>query len=127
MQIPAQIMPLQTKRRKRMLENLEEIDLAALLNKIKEVKNDDFRVMQICATKIGDDYEILYTFERGYDVRHVKTSVSPGTHVPSISDMFPSAFLYENEIHDLFGIAIDGINHDYKGGLYRTAEESPFA
>ena len=56
MQIPAQIMQLQTKRRKRMLENLEEIDLAALLNKIKEVKNDDFRVMQICATKIGDDY-----------------------------------------------------------------------
>ena len=42
-------------------------------------------------------------------------------------DIFPAAFLYENEIHDLFGIAIEGINHDYNGKLYRTAVEAPFA
>ncbi len=110
-----------------MLENLEEIELIGLLNKAKEIKNDGYRVMQICATKIEDDYELLYTFGRGYDIRHIKTVISPGVHVPSVSDIFPAAFLYENEMHDLFGIAIDGINHDYKGGLYRTAVETPFA
>lgn len=110
-----------------MLENLEEIGLTGLLNKVKEIKTDGFRVMQICATKIGEEYELLYTFGSGYEVRHVKVVIEPGTHVPSVSDIFPPAYLYENEIHDLFGIAIDGINHDYKGKLYRTAVEAPFA
>ncbi len=110
-----------------MLENLQEIELTGLLNTIKMIKNDNCRIMQICATKIGEEYELIYTFGHGYDVRHVKVTIEPGTHVPSISDIFPAAYLYENEMHDLFGIAIDGINHDYKGKLYRTAVEAPFA
>ncbi len=110
-----------------MLENLEEIEFSGLLNRIKEVKNENYRILQICATKIGEDYEILYSFGCGYDIRHLKTVISPGTHIPSVSDIYPAAFLYENEIHDLFGISIDGINHDYNGGLYRTAVETPFA
>ena len=114
-------------RRRRMLENLEEIELVGLLNKIKEIKTDGWHVMQICATKIGENYELLYTFGRDYDVKHVKITVEPGVHVPSVTDIFPAAFLYENEIHDLFGIEVDGINHDYKGGLYRTATPAPFA
>lgn len=110
-----------------MLENLEEIELIGLLNKAKEIKNDNYRVMQICATKIEEEYEILYTFGREYDMRHVKVIIEPGTHIPSVSDIFPAAYLYENEIHDLFGISIDGISHDYQGKLYRTAVEAPFA
>ena len=110
-----------------MLENLQEIELTARLNTIKTLKNDNCRIMQICATKIGEEYELIYTFGHEYDVRHVKVTIEPGTHVPSISDISPAAYLYENEMHDLFGIAIDGINHDYKGKLYRTAVEAPFA
>ncbi len=116
-----------TGRKKGMLDNLEEIELVGLLNKTKEVRNDGYRVVQICATKIAEEYELLYTFGKEYDIRQVKVTVAPGTHVPSISDIFPAAFLYENEIHDLFGIAIEGINHDYNGKLYRTAVEAPFA
>jgi ech hydrogenase subunit D len=110
-----------------MLENLEEIELDTLLNKMKEIKTDGSRMLQICATKIGEKYEILYTFGKGYEVRHVKISIEPGTHIPSITDIFEGAYLYENEMHDLFGISIDGMNHDYKGGLYRTAVEAPLA
>ena len=110
-----------------MLENLEVIGLIGLLNKVKEIKNEDYRIMQICSTKIDEEYELLYTFGREYEIKHLKTTIRYGEHVPSISDIFPSAFLYENEMHDLFGIAIDGINHDYKGNLYRTSVEAPFA
>lgn len=110
-----------------MLDNLEEIELAGLLNKVKEIQVAGFGIMQICATKIGENYELLYSFNRDYDVKHVKTTIETRTHIPSITDIFPAAYLYENEIHDLFGIAVDGINHDYKGGLYRTAVEAPFA
>ncbi|MCR5775737.1 MAG: NADH-quinone oxidoreductase subunit C [Lachnospiraceae bacterium] len=110
-----------------MLDNLEEIEYNGLLNKIKEVRVDGYVIMQICATKIDESYEVLYSFGKDYDVRHVKITIEPGTHIPSITDIFPAAYLYENEMHDLFGIEIDGINHDYKGGLYRTAVETPFA
>ena len=109
-----------------MLENLEEIELIGLLNKAKEIKTDGYRVMQICATKIGEEYELLYSFGREYDIRHMKITITSEEHVPSVSDIFPSAYLYENEMHDLFGIRIDGINHDYKGKLYRTGVEAPF-
>ncbi len=110
-----------------MLENLEVIELKELLNKMKEISVAGYRILQMCATKIDEEYEILYTFAKGYDIRNVKIIIAPGTHVPSITDIFEAAYLYENEVHDLFGIEIDGINHDYKGGLYRTAVEAPFA
>lgn len=110
-----------------MLDNTEEIALDTLLNKVKEMKTDGRRVMQICATKIGEQYELLYTFVKEYDTHHIKVTIDPGMHVPSITDLFENAYLYENEMHDLFGISIDGISHDYKGGLYRTAVDAPFA
>ncbi|MCR5748313.1 MAG: NADH-quinone oxidoreductase subunit C [Lachnospiraceae bacterium] len=110
-----------------MLENIEEIALETLLNKAKEVKTDGGRIMQICATKIGEQYEILYTFGKEYEVRHLKVVIDPGTHVPSITDIFEGAYLYENEMKDLFGIEIDGLSHDYNGKLYRTAVKTPFA
>ena len=36
-------------------------------------------------------------------------------------------FLYENEIHDLFGMRFDGINIDYGGNFYRIAATAPFS
>ena len=110
-----------------MLQNLEEIEHIELLYKMKEISVAGYHIMQICATKIGEDYEVLYTFGKADDMRNVKITISPGVHIPSVTDIFEAAYLYENEIHDLFGIEIDGINHDYKGGLYRTSEEKPFA
>ena len=44
----------------------------------------------------------------------------------SVSNIFEPAFLYENEMHDLFGIKINLIKIDYNGTLYKTAKETPF-
>ncbi|MFA5416444.1 MAG: NADH-quinone oxidoreductase subunit C, partial [Methanoregula sp.] len=46
--------------------------------------------------------------------------------VPSISGMYWGAFVYENEMHDLFGIQVKGINIDYKGNLIKTTIKYPF-
>jgi ech hydrogenase subunit D len=50
----------------------------------------------------------------------------PDTEIPSITKIYPCAFLYENEMHDLFGIRIKDINIDYKGTLYKLARPKPF-
>ena len=38
-----------------------------------------------------------------------------------------SSFIYENEIHDLYGINIKNINIDYKGKFYRTDVKAAFS
>ncbi|MBS4917269.1 MAG: hypothetical protein KHZ93_06810 [Clostridiales bacterium] len=44
----------------------------------------------------------------------------------SISNIYEPAFLYENEITDLFGVPIQLISPDYKGKLYRIEQQTPF-
>ena len=44
----------------------------------------------------------------------------------SITQIFPSAFLQENEAAELFGVKIENIEKDYNGRLYRISRETPF-
>lgn len=55
----------------------------------------------------------------------VRTVVDEGATLPSISWICPAAFLYENEIHDLYGINFKGITIDYKGNFYLVDKKFP--
>ena len=46
--------------------------------------------------------------------------------MPSITQIYPGAFLQENEAAELFGVPIEGMVQDYHDRLYRIAEETPF-
>ena len=46
--------------------------------------------------------------------------------VPSITPIYWCAFAYENELHDLFRIHVEGIAVDYKGKFYKTTVPFPF-
>jgi ech hydrogenase subunit D len=35
--------------------------------------------------------------------------------------------VYENEIHDLYGLPVTGINIDFAGTFYKTAIKHPFS
>jgi len=41
--------------------------------------------------------------------------------------MYWNSFIYENEMHDLFGIPVRGMNIDFKGTFIRTAVKYPFS
>jgi len=41
--------------------------------------------------------------------------------------MYWGAFVYENEMHDLFGIRVRGMNIDFKGTFIRTSIKYPFS
>jgi hypothetical protein len=47
--------------------------------------------------------------------------------LPSVSSFFWSAFLYENEMHDLFGVNVKGMALDFHGKLYTTAVPAPYS
>lgn len=102
------------------------INVSDLAPKVKEFFDAGYRLVQIGATKT-DVFELNYSFDKAYEFVNLKVTLSSLiTTVPSISSIYWNAFLYENEIHDLFGIQIDGIAVDYKGKFYRMAAKTPF-
>lgn len=107
--------------------DIEEIDPRELLDVITRIRHDEWRLIQICATKVADNtYEILYTFGRAYDWKNIRITVHGEDKVSSITSIYEVAYLYENEIHDLFGIEIDMMNYDFGGKLFRTGMPTPF-
>ncbi len=107
---------------------LEEIEVAELLSKVMEKKNAGLRLSQACAAYVDGKYELSYSFaddESGsYSV--LRIVIEPETTVSSITALYPYAFLYENEMKELFGVKIEMINLDYQNKLYRISKETPF-
>ena len=97
-----------------------------IIDESQKLKFDGYHLMQQCATRIPDAFELIYTFGKDLEVKQLKITLPEETEISSITSIFPCAFIYENEMHDLFGVKIKMINIDYEGKLYRTAIETPF-
>ncbi len=109
-----------------MKEKISNIGPGSLVSEALNLKYDGYRLVQICATKIESGYELTYTFAREYELKNLRLHISPGTEVISISNIFEPAFLYENEIQDLFGIRVKMMTLDYEGNFYRINSKTPF-
>jgi Respiratory-chain NADH dehydrogenase, 30 Kd subunit len=72
-------------------------------------------------------FEIAWGFVKDGNFETIREQIHAGDTVPSISEFFGAAFLYENEIRELFGINVTGIGVDLRGQLYKTATRVPFA
>ena len=103
---------------------VEKSDLVGI---VAELFAEGYRLVQIGCSTLPNGYEFTYSFDREYLFKNLRFTVVPGEEVPSISVIYPGAFLYENEIHDLFGVVITHIAIDYRGTLYRTALGAPFS
>jgi ech hydrogenase subunit D len=111
-----------------MIEKQEMVGIEKrdLLETITALRSSGYRLVQICPTTLADCYEMNYSFDKDLQFKNVRFLVRPGETVPSISRIYTNAFLYENEIHDLFGITIENIIIDYRGTLYQTSIPAPF-
>ena len=79
---------------------------ADLLGVIRGMKKEGFRLVQICATKVSEGFEILYSFDKDHELTNLKLTIPEEEEVQSITGEYWGAFIYENEMHDLFGIKI---------------------
>ncbi len=98
-----------------------------LVGMVAHLFADGYRLVQIGCSTLQSGYELNYSFDKDYRFKNLRITVAPGEEVPSISAIYPNAFLYENEIHDLFGLDVKDIGIDYRGSLYRTAIKTPFS
>ena len=99
-----------------------------LVAEVQALRNEGWRLVQIGAMSLGDRFELNYSFDRDLRFRNLRLQVpAADAKLPSVSGVYFCAFLYENELHDLFGIRFDGLVLDFKGNFYRTARPFPFA
>jgi ech hydrogenase subunit D len=103
------------------------IDMSELVSHVAKMKNEGNRLVQIGCTKVEEGYEINYSFDKDYKYQNLRILVKQDTVVPSISSVYWGAFIYENEIHDLFGITVTGMNIDFKGTFFKTSVKYPFS
>ena len=108
-------------------QEIISIEKNNLLGIVSGLFAEGFRLVQIGCTTLKDAYELNYSFDKDYHFKNLRITVTPEEEIQSISVIYPNAFLYENEIHDLFGLAIKNITIDYHGKLYRTAISVPFS
>ena len=98
-----------------------------LVGRVAQFFTEGYRLVQIGCSTLQSGYELNYSFDKDNQFKNLRVTVAPGEEVPSISVIYANAFLYENEIHDLFGVVIKNINIDYGGTLYRTTVKVPFS
>lgn len=108
-------------------QKLINIEIKDLLSQVGDFCKSGHRLVQIGAAKLPECLEINYSFDKEYHFTNLKIKlVDLNIEVPSISSIYWCAFLYENEIHDLFGVKFKDIALDYKGNFYRTSVKRGF-
>jgi ech hydrogenase subunit D len=108
-------------------QEIVTIEKDELLDKVRSIESEDYRLVQISCMKT-DNFYVDYTFDKEYKFYGIRVILPlDQPKLQSISDIYFAAFIYENEIHDLFGIKISGIKVDFKGKFYRIAKTNPFS
>ena len=108
------------------MNTIEPITMAEFMPQVIRFKMDGWRVAQLCAVRLPDGYELSYSFSKGYTMRTLRLTIGTDDTVPSITQVYPGAFLQENEAAELFGVKIESIQGDYHDTLYRIARPTPF-
>ena len=103
-----------------------QVDRETLITEVLQLKHRDYRLIQICAANAGEGIDITYSFGKEYKMVGLRLSILPDEEIVSISDIFAPAYLYENEMHDLFGVRVKMMSMDYEGNLYRLKHKTPY-
>jgi ech hydrogenase subunit D len=98
-----------------------------LVKEASVYQKEGYRLVQISAVRLPEELELTYSFDKETRMEHLRVRVpASGTRVPSISSVYWCAFLYENELHDLFDVQVDGLAVDFHGSFYKTSVKFPF-
>lgn len=113
-----------------------------LLSHVQALKGVGARFVQMHAERNVDDgtYRLVYTFinvraaqehiaqDGSYAIENlVVEGIDQYQEIPSISSYYPAVFPFENEAHDLFGLAITDMRIDFKGFFYQVSTAEPMS
>lgn len=107
-----------------MFENLVIIDKDDIREAVNNKKLYGHRFVALTCEKEGVNYELTYHFDLDYEMSHIRILIKADDIIKSISSIYPSALLIENEYKDLYGFNFEGLLIDYKGHLM-LSEKAP--
>lgn len=118
------------------------VGIDELLPHVQALKGAAARFVQMHAERNVDDgtYRLVYTFinvraarehiaqDGCYAIENlVVEGIDQYQEIPSISSYYPAVFPFENEAHDLFGLAITDMQIDFKGFFYQVSTAEPMS
>lgn len=118
------------------------VGIDELLPHVQALKGVGARFVQMHAERCVDDgsYRLVYTFinvraaqehiaqDGSYAIENlVVKGIDQYQEIPSISSYYPAVFPFENEAHDLFGLAITDMQIDFKGFFYQVSTAEPMS
>ncbi len=101
------------------LADCRTIPASALPETARRLRDAHWRFVTASAVPRVASWTVFYHFERDERLCHLRVEVGRTESVPAIDDAFPAAFLVENEMSELQGLAVSGMSIDYGGRLYR--------
>lgn len=118
------------------------VGIDGLLPHVQALKGAGARFVQMHAERCVDDgsYRLVYTFinvraaqehiaqDGSYAIENlVVEGIDRYQEIPSISSYYPAVFPFENEAHDLFGLAITDMQVDFNGFFYQVSTAEPMS
>ena len=118
------------------------VGIEELLSHVQALKGVGARFVQMHAERNVDDgsYRLVYTFinvraaqehiaqDGSYAIENlVVEGIDQYQEIPSISSYYPAVFPFENEAHDLFGLAITDMQVDFNGFFYQVSTAEPMS
>ena len=118
------------------------VGIDGLLPHVQALKGAGARFVQMHAERCVDDgsYRLVYTFinvraaqehiaqDGSYAIENlVVEGIDQYQEIPSISSYYPAVFPFENEAHDLFGLAITDMQVDFNGFFYQVSTAEPMS
>lgn len=118
------------------------VGIDELLAHVQALKGASARFVQMHAERNVDDgsYRLVYTFinvraaqehiaqDGSYAIENlVVEGIDRYQEIPSISSYYPAVFPFENEAHDLFGLAITDMQVDFNGFFYQVSTAEPMS
>lgn len=109
------------------VQEIRTIQKADLLAECAQIASLGMRLVQILAVNSEGGVEMTWSFSKGFNMLSIRCLVGDGESIPSVTPVWRGAYLYENEIKDLYGVDIRNISVDFHGKFYDVAKEHPFA
>ena len=118
------------------------VGIDELLAHVQALKGAGARFVQMHAERCVDDgsYRLVFTFinvraaqehiaqDGSYAIENlVVEGIDQYQEIPSISSYYPAVFPFENEVHDLFGLAITDMQVDFNGFFYQVSTAEPMS
>ena len=106
------------------IENVQVVEKEHLLQRVEELAAQGMRFITATCIGNGERFEVYYHFDRNLALTHLLVIIGKDEAIPSITPVYFSAFVAENEMKDLFGLKVDGLNIDYQGRMLVSEEVS---